>query len=68
LEKNIKIPIIGFELSNERFEVIVDLEFAWPDEKIGIYIEEPLTKPESWTLYSIEEIQADFSVLEILII
>jgi hypothetical protein len=64
LEENIKIPEIGFELSNDRFEVIAELEFAWPDEKIGIYIEEPLTKPEGWNLYSIEEVQADFSILE----
>ena len=64
LEENIKIPEIGFELSDDRFEVIAELEFAWADEKIGIYIEEPLTKPEGWNLYSIEEVQADFSILE----
>ena len=44
--------------------MIAELEFAWADEKIGIYIEEPLTKPEGWNLYSIEEVQADFSILE----
>jgi hypothetical protein len=66
LDRNIKIPEIGFELSNDRFEVIAELEFAWPDEKIGIYIEAPLTKPDGWDLYSVAEIQADPSMLETL--
>jgi hypothetical protein len=64
LARNIKIPEIGYELSNNMFEVIAELEFAWPKQKIGIYLEEPLHKPDGWDLYSLEQVQSDFSVLE----
>jgi len=56
IENKIITPEIGFELSNDIFEVIAELEFAWPDYKVGIYIDEPETISEDWQLYSIEQV------------
>jgi hypothetical protein len=63
LSKNLKIPEIGYELSNDRFEVIAELEFAWPLQKVGVYVEEPDQIPMDWHLYSISKVLADFSIL-----
>jgi hypothetical protein len=63
IENKIITPEIGFELSNDIFEVIAELEFAWPDHKVGIYIEEPDTAPEDWQLYSIEQVLLTPSLL-----
>jgi hypothetical protein len=63
LNENLKIPEIGYELSNDRFEVIAELEFAWPLQKVGVYAEEPGQIPMDWQLFSSNQVLADFSIL-----
>jgi Holliday junction resolvase-like predicted endonuclease len=63
IENKIITPEIGFELSNDVFEVIAELEFAWPNQKVGIYIDEPEITPEDWQLYSIEKVLLTPSLL-----
>ncbi|GGO65379.1 DUF3883 domain-containing protein [Bowmanella pacifica] len=57
------MPEVGFEISNSQFEVIAELEFAWPELQIGVILEEPEEQIDGWTLYSVEEVEADISIL-----
>ncbi len=60
-EQEIQLPEVGFEISNSKFEVIAELEFAWPENQIGIYLEEPESEIKGWKLFSLDEIEADIS-------
>jgi len=60
-EQEIQLPEVGFEISNSKFEVIAELEFAWPESQIGIYLEEPESEIKGWKLFSLDEIEADIS-------
>jgi len=61
--EGIVLPTVGYEISNENFEVIAELEFAWPELKIGIFFDEPESEIEGWHLFSIEDIEKDTSVI-----
>ena len=58
---------VGFEISNDRFEVIAELEFAWPELRLGIYTDVLQEQIEGWTLYSVAAVKADLSLISRLI-
>lgn len=61
--EGIVLPTVGYEISNENFEVIAELEFAWPELKIGIYFDEPENDIDGWNLFSIEDVEKDTSAI-----
>lgn len=65
--EGIVLPTVGYEISNENFEVIAELEFAWPELKIGIFFDEPESEIDGWNLFSIEDIEKDTSVISELV-
>lgn len=65
--EGIDLPIVGYEISNAKFEVIAELEFAWPELKIGIYFDEPECEIDDWNLFSIEDVEKDSSAISELV-
>ena len=63
IEDSKALPEVGYELSNESFEVVAELELAWPDEKVGVYIEPPERNVDGWTLFSAEDVSLDLNLL-----
>lgn len=66
-QHKIPLPEVGFEISNDRFEVIAELEFAWPELRLGIYTDVLQEQIEGWTLYSVAAVKADLSLISRLI-
>ena len=63
IKDSIALPEVGYEISNESFEVVAELELAWPDEKVGVYIEPPEGNVAGWRLLSADEISKDINLL-----
>ena len=63
IEASKALPEVGYEISNESFEVIAELELAWPDEKVGVYIEHPERNIDGWRLLSADEVLKDINLL-----
>ena len=63
IEASKALPEVGYEISNESFEVIAELELAWPDEKVGVYIEHPERNIDGWRLLSADEVLTDINLL-----
>ncbi|KKL00364.1 DUF3883 domain-containing protein [Rheinheimera mesophila] len=57
------MPEVCFEISNSQFEIIAELEFAWPELQIGIFLDKPKEQLDGWILYSAEEVVADINIL-----
>lgn len=51
---NSELPEIGFELYANNGEIVGELEFAWPQKKLGVYLDEKPSNIEGWTFYSVE--------------
>lgn len=49
-------PVIGYDLQNEKGEVFVTLEAAWPDLRIAINVEP--VDVSGWTIYSVGNLSA----------
>lgn len=50
--KRMSTPEIGYELTNDKDEVVAELELAWPEKKVGVYIGD-IEPCKSWTLLDI---------------
>lgn len=62
IEHKLKPPIIGYDCK-ENNRVIGMLEFAWPEAKVGVYLDDQPVKPSGWVVYPISEFSSDISKL-----
>lgn len=51
--KRMKVPLVGYELANTNGEVIVELELAWPELKIGVYLQDSI-QLDGWNLMNMQ--------------
>ena len=63
---NVVDPEVGFEVSNDKFAVIAELEFAWPDIRKGVSIDPELCEIPGWDVVSIDSLLSDDSWLRLL--
>ena len=63
-ERHCGEPEIGFEIQDDKGEIIYELELAWPNLSKGIYIDTELPEIEGWDLRTIEEVLSDLSWLD----
>jgi len=63
IKASIALPEVGYEISNESFEVVAELELAWSEEKVGVYIEPPEQNVDGWRLFSADEVSKDINLL-----
>jgi hypothetical protein len=54
--RGFKPPVIGFELTNDRYEVIAELEAAWPEQKKAIVIDK--VNVPGWQLFQVGDVCA----------
>ena len=67
IKASIALPEVGYDISIVGFEVVAELELAWPDEKVGVYIEPPEQNVDGWRLFSADEVSKDINLLFALI-
>lgn len=63
IKASLALPEVGYEISNESFEVVAELELAWSEEKVGVYIEPPEQNVDGWRLFSADEVSKDINLL-----
>ena len=56
--QKMKPPEVGYELVNDKQEIVAELELAWPEKKIGVYIDNIIDKVApvaGWRLLSLPD-------------